>query len=134
MGMRLVQTQKQNRSWGSSCFPETEIVLEIDEVRKAIKYVTTRKDRTIYNSTADFIFCEIFNKWKSKCMEFYNDNGPQLSECEEVTKQWLNAVDIFMSQVVLPTCVSLRKQKRKCSWNMVKASGIRALTEPQQGY
>lgn len=64
-----------------SVFPQAEAWLLGDNDRqRALEYVASRKDMARYKSMMDFLFCEIFVQFRSKCMKYYADKGPKLRE------------------------------------------------------
>ncbi len=63
-----------------SIFPEVENLLGTDEYLTAFIYVARFKNKKKYWSIIDFLFCELFTKWKPACFAFYVGNGPKLKE------------------------------------------------------
>lgn len=64
-----------------SIFPKVERMLLGDsDYRKALEYVAARKQMDRYRSMIDFMFCELYPKWRKPCFHFYDGDGPSLKE------------------------------------------------------
>ncbi|MFA6006993.1 MAG: hypothetical protein WC764_04700, partial [Candidatus Paceibacterota bacterium] len=48
--------------------------------QSALEYVAARKNMNVYHSMVDFLFCELYPKWRGSCMRFYLGRGPLLKE------------------------------------------------------
>jgi len=56
----------------NTVFPEVEHLLNKSTVYyKALKYIASRKDMTLYESVMDFIFCELHPGWRNRCRKYY---------------------------------------------------------------
>lgn len=54
------------------------------DIQKAIGWISAWNYRKQcmkkYRSLLDYFFCELFDEWRSSCLRFYKDEGPQLIE------------------------------------------------------
>lgn len=109
---------KQETILSYSLFPKTELKFRLnEEYQKIIEdYSPYRKSN--YRSITDFLFCEIFPYWKNKCFEFYYDNGPDMKEDRNITLKEINAIDTTLSELVLPSLLSINFEEY--SWEEFK--------------
>ena len=79
-GYRLDLRQEYG-SFGS-IFPEVDAALEDTDAQAALEFVVSaaRKKMDRYNSTVDFLLCEILTHFRPGCFAYYRGRGPQLRE------------------------------------------------------
>lgn len=110
----------QIRVIGGACesvFERTEALLsEDDEYANAIESQARLKKMEYYRDLIDFLFCEVYPKWKSKCFMFYKGKGPQLVDIPEVTQDMIDKWDDYMADYVLPTALAAYKEELDCCW------------------
>lgn len=120
--MRIRESLRlQIRVIGSACesvFHRTEELLnEDDDYADAIEFQAKKKRMEDYRDLIDFLFCEIYPKWKIRCFKFYKGEGPQLVEMTEVTEEMIDEWDDYMADMVLPTALAAYKERLECCWN-----------------
>ena len=121
---RLELTQCLDLTGGhtDTIFPEVEALLKSTEYQKALDYVAKRKNADKYESVMDFIFCELFPKWRTKCFRYYLSRKPkdrlknQISEARRTLYAWTMLQALHIAYAAF--C-----EDRKLSW-----SGLRQET------
>jgi len=74
LGLRVAQVQALSLAGGmsDSIFPCAErLLFSSGDYQHALEYVGRRKDMGRYESVMDFLFCELYPVWRSRCFRFY---------------------------------------------------------------
>ncbi len=102
-------------------FPKTEEMLHQLEYQRSLEFVARKKNMDKYHSMMDFLFTESWpEKWKIKVFRYYNGNGCTLIDDPDVTDLELKAYDTIMSELILPLCHEMLKEKRVKGWAEVR--------------
>lgn len=106
MGMMLcLQIRQQLRIAGGctqTIFTEAEKLLRESDYQEALKHVGSRKNMDRYESMMDFLFCEIFPRWRYRCFRYYDGEGKQLrfllskEEISRYDSQLVTALEVAM--------------------------------------
>ena len=112
--MTLELRQQCDKPMCSDVFPELSDMLEDDKYQLAIRVVGWFKKWERYSSLEDFVFVEMFPKWRSACVRYYDGKGPSLSEDPNVDDEMLDKWDEFLCK-----CVDMAYQ---CAFNRVTTS------------
>jgi len=74
-------------------FPRLSELLEDEKYPLSIRVVGWGKKLERYANLTDFLFVEIFIKWRSACIRFYKGKGPALKDAPGVTEEMLSKWD-----------------------------------------
>jgi len=98
----------------SSLFPQAEALLEQLEYQKALHHVSARKKMDRYWSMMDFLFCELFNRYRHACLRFYRNGGLSLRDIVKDDEQ-LRSCDRCLV-LALQKAAMYERQRRIASW------------------
>jgi hypothetical protein len=120
MGMGLVQISTQTQEipvlGGTtlSIFSKSESWLMEDSDRQdAIQKIGSMRKAGKFHSIMDFVFCELFTKYKKSCFTFYEEKGPPLREL--LTEEEIALYDDAILRSFL-LAYDLCVTERKVSW------------------
>lgn len=99
-----------------SLFPDIAEMLEESDYQKALTFVASRKNMEAYHDNVDFLFCELFKKFRSPCRRFYEGNGPPLHDLPEATPDQIRRWQVFMKGALLVAHAAM-EQQRRMSWS-----------------
>ena len=113
----MVIRQSQDVSGGctGSLFPEIDKFLEDTDHQLALQFVASRKNMDRYHSMVDFLFAEIFIKYRGDCFRFYSGDGPQLRNSKIATKENISMWQSKMIQA-LKHALEVFQEKRQINW------------------
>jgi hypothetical protein len=97
---------KKSESWLLESSDRQETIQKIGCIRKAKRY----------RSVMDFIFCELFVKYRPSCFKFYEGEGPPLREI--LTEEEINNYDDALLRC-LYLAYDLCNTERKLSWKTI---------------
>jgi len=112
---RMCLVLKQSIFASVSLFPKTDELLNQGDFDKAILYVARRKNHAKYDSIIDFIFCETWVRYRYRCFEYYNNDGPKLKE--QISEREAREYDDYMSAIMLPTALKHYMNQSNTSWS-----------------
>jgi len=96
-------------------FKGTEEMLNETKYQKALIYISDHETMNKYRSMMDFLFCELFPKYKKGCFNYYEDEDkyPRLKNILDKSQ-----IEIFdgLLQASLEVAYSISKQKEEKSW------------------
>lgn len=118
MGLYLLESQSQKMALVGgatlSIFPQAESwLLSNADNYEALEFVACRKNMKKYHSMIDFIFCELFVKYRKDCFRYYEKKGLLLKEIisrEEI--EWYDAVLLG----ALKLAHQIFREQRKTNW------------------
>jgi len=118
MQMSLVVAQEQTISLvgglTESIFPRVEQWLQLSsDHAESLKYIAARKNMNRYRSVVDFLFCEIFLRFRSRCFAYYDERGKKLAEIitESERQEFENVL-----MTALQGAYNAFREKRRLSW------------------
>jgi hypothetical protein len=107
-----------------SIFPEAEAWFRTSADRmKSFEYVASRKKMDRYESVIDFLFCEIFTRYRRSCFNFYERKGPQLKDMITIPERSHFALVLVKA---LDLGYQAFAEKRRLSWTELRVLAIRA--------
>ena len=94
----------------SSIFPQVEALLLSDtNAQAALRFVSEGKKVDSYRSMMDFLFCETFREYRTRCQRFYAGEGPSLSEIlSSDLPQWRYYNRVLLAAIHFATVVARR--------------------------
>ena len=113
----LEQTHEFEDGW-TSIFPTIEKRLnENSDLQNALNFIADREIQEEYWTVIDFMFCEIFTKYKPDCKKFYEGSGKPLRDIIK-REEWQRAN--FAMHMTLTRAYDLFCQKRVRSWKDIR--------------
>jgi hypothetical protein len=98
----------------NSVFPLVEKWLfDEGDHQEALDFVAARKNQDRYHSVMDFLFCEIFVKYRWSCSQYYEHDGKKLAEIIS-EQQRQEYQDVLMKAV--QHAYAIFKEKRVMYW------------------
>ncbi len=135
MTMEIAQNMSQRQTqWevtqlmADSIFPDVAKMLSKDAYIDALHHVAGRKRVSRYRSGVDFLFFELFPKYRPWCRRFYKGRGPQLNLVPDVTPDQILRWQAFMKGALL-VAHALLTQKQRASWGLFRQL-LEASAEP----
>lgn len=104
-----------------SIFPRVEAWLEESDRQNALEWAAARKNMDRYQSMVDFLFCEIYQQFRARCVAFYEKDGPPLRELIN-EGQRTNFERGLLS--VLAVAYEAFAADRRVSWGWVRDEGL----------
>ena len=97
-----------------SIFPRAESWLLADsDHQHGLEYVARRKNQERYHSMMDFLFCELFVKYRQDCFRYYEGKGPLLKEM--ISREEIKWCDAILLKALKTAHQAFCKQ-RKMTW------------------
>jgi len=117
MQMRIVQELRHElRVEGvatSTIFPMVEVWLQgTSKHWYALEAVASRKHMSRYRSIVDFVFVELFPKWRPACFRFYEDRGPLLRHLIMESQR-----EVYEREMLLFLQVAFESVRQGYHWN-----------------
>lgn len=112
MGLELRQQCEEPMC--DNVFPKLTELLEEEKYQLAIRVVGWEKKWSRYRSLEDFVFVEMFPKWKSACIRYYDGKGPSLRENPDIDDTMLDKWERFLCE-----CVAMAYH---CAFNRITTS------------
>lgn len=90
----LVQALSLTGGATQTIFPAAERLLRKTDYQKALEHVASRKNMERYHSMMDFLFAELFTKYRRACFRYYEDGGPLLRDT--LTREQIERYDRWL--------------------------------------
>lgn len=119
MEMRLEQRQLLLAGGlTETVLPETEVLLAETDYQLALGFVSRKKNMNLYESMMDFLFCEIFTKYRRSCFAYYEDQEkPRLKDM--MSPEELARYDLWL-KAGLNLAKQKMEEKRVLSWKQYR--------------
>lgn len=111
---------------GEVVFPRVDAWLNASsDHQNALLYVADEQKMESYRSMVDYLFCELFVKYRKPCFLYYDDEGPQLREIAR--QQHLSLIGF--EQIMLRALeIAYRAfcEQRQLSWSSFRKQALAA--------
>lgn len=127
--MELLQTLRISGGMTETIFPTVEIWLQEDgDHYKSFKYVASRKKLNRYKSVIDFLFCELFTRYRPGCFRYYADKGPPLRKIiNDAQREYAERVMLR----ALQEAYDIFCEQRKISWGWFRTESLKKVPRPE---
>ncbi len=97
-------------------------LFEDDDHQRGLEYVARRKNMEKYHSMMDFLFCEIFTKYRKDCFRYYEDKGPLLKEM--ISQEQIERYDAILLEAV-KIAYQAFCEERKVTWGWFRSEVLK---------
>ena len=111
-----------------SVFPAVDNLLKETDFQLALEHVASKKNMDVYRSMVDFLFCEIFIKFKKGCFRFYDDKGPPLRKVvtDQAKLRWFEKM-LIRSLNLAHQVMSERRDRRFKNWCFFRSQCLKLM-------
>lgn len=102
----------------ASIFPTVDLSLEQEHFRRAARLIRGGDPVEEFRSLVDWLFCQLFDWFRSDCFAFYNGQGLQLQDL--ISDEQITRYDALLYQT-LQLAVKAMDNDLTLTWPMVQA-------------
>ncbi len=108
----------------TSIFPSVESALNSTEMQKSLQYAAKRKNMNLYRSMVDFLFCELWMKFRPVAKKYYADSCDENLAKHHMTVEERIDFEISMMQA-LAIAYKAMSHKRAMDWTKFRCEVLR---------